>query len=486
MKKIETKLKDCYILEPDRFGDDRGYYSPFFIDKENHYEMQGIVQGARSKSGKGIVRGLHFQEDPLAQSKLVECLTGAVLDVAVDLRKDSPTYGEWISVLLTPENGRQLFIPRGFAHGFVSLKDNTLFQYLVDSDYAPSYENGILWNDPEIGIDWEFEQYGIDNPLLSAKDQVRACLKDTHINFYTHKRYLVTGVNGQLGYDVVKELNSRGIYDILALTSKDMDITDERLVKKIITEYKPEHIIHCAAWTKVDLAETETDKCYNVNVNGTKNIVEAARQVDAKLTFISTDYVFDGSKDSAYETNDKINPLNTYGETKALAEDIVRTYDKHFIVRTSWVFGINGKNFVKTMLKLGETRDSVNVVCDQIGSPTYTVDLARLLVDMTHTEKYGTYHANNEGYTTWADFAQYIFNSANMNVKVNPIPTSEYPQPAIRPANSCLSKSCLVENDFDLLPTWQNAIDRYLNELDLTKNNDQILKLTNKNDISKK
>ena len=139
MKKIETKLKDCYILEPDRFGDDRGYYSPFFIDKENNYDMQGIVQGARSKSGKGIVRGLHFQEDPLAQSKLVECLTGAVLDVAVDLRKDSPTYGEWVSVLLTPENGRQLFIPRGFAHGFVSLKDNTLFQYLVDSDYAPSH-----------------------------------------------------------------------------------------------------------------------------------------------------------------------------------------------------------------------------------------------------------------------------------------------------------------------------------------------------------
>lgn len=483
MKKIETKLKDCYILEPDRFGDKRGYYSPFFIDKENYVDMQGIVQGARSFSSKGIVRGLHFQEDPLAQAKLVECLSGAVLDVAVDLRKDSPTYGEWISVHLTPENGRQLFIPRGFAHGFVSLKDNTLFQYLVDSDYAPSHENGILWNDPEIGIDWEFSKYDITNPILSEKDQVRTGLKDTDINFYSHKRYLVTGVNGQLGHDIVKELNSRGIYDILALSSKDMDITDERLVKKIISEYKPEHIIHCAAWTKVDLAETEKDKCYDVNVTGTKNIVEAARNIDAKLTFISTDYVFDGQKETTYETTDKTNPLNVYGQTKALAEEIVRSYEKHFIVRTSWVFGVNGNNFVKTMLELGKTRDSINVVCDQIGSPTYTKDLASLLVDMTHTEKYGTYHANNEGYTTWAEFAEYIFNTAGMDVIVNPIPTSEYPKPATRPTNSCLSKSCLIENDFNLLPTWQDAIDRYLKELNIVKKDTQTLKLTNKESI---
>ena len=172
MKKIETGLKDCYIIEPDKFGDDRGYYSPFFAEKDNIANelgdsMKGIVQGARSLSGKGIVRGLHFQKDPLCQSKLVECLRGGVLDVVVDMRKDSPSYKKWVSVELTPENGRQLLIPRGFAHGFVSLKDDTLFQYLVDSDYAPSHEDGLLWNDPEIGIDWQFEKYGIDNPLLS-------------------------------------------------------------------------------------------------------------------------------------------------------------------------------------------------------------------------------------------------------------------------------------------------------------------------------
>ena len=176
MKKIETNLKDCYIIEPDKFGDARGYYSPFFIEEKNVQDgitMNKIAQGARSLSGKGIVRGLHFQEDPLCQAKLVECLSGGVLDVVVDLRKDSPTYKMWTSVELTPENGRQLYVSRGFAHGFMSFKDNTLFQYLVDSDYKPSHENGILWNDPELNINWEFEKYGIENPILSDEDKIR-------------------------------------------------------------------------------------------------------------------------------------------------------------------------------------------------------------------------------------------------------------------------------------------------------------------------
>ena len=194
MKKINTELKDCFILEPDKFGDDRGYYSPFFAEKdylENGLNsIKGIVQGARSKSAKGIVRGLHFQKDPYCQSKIVECLSGGVLDVVVDLRKDSPTYKKWISVELTPENGRQLFIPRGFAHGFVSLKDNSLFQYLVDNDYKPSHEDGILWCDPEIGVNWNLENYGITDPLLSEKDKNRPTLTDKMPDFYTKKRYI--------------------------------------------------------------------------------------------------------------------------------------------------------------------------------------------------------------------------------------------------------------------------------------------------------
>lgn len=188
MKIIETNLKDCYIIEPNKFGDDRGYFSPFFIAedlKKNNLDkvFGNIVQCNRSLSGKGILRGLHFQYNPKCQAKIVECLNGAVLDVVVDLREDSPTYKLWTSVLLTPENNRQLLVPKGFAHGFLSLKENTLFQYLVDNDYAPELENGIIWNDEEIGIDWEFEKYGIENPILSDKDQKHLTLSKTNVHF---------------------------------------------------------------------------------------------------------------------------------------------------------------------------------------------------------------------------------------------------------------------------------------------------------------
>ena len=190
MKKIETELLDCYIIEPDKFGDDRGYFSPYFIQKNfDDLGFEGVVQANRSKSSKGVLRGLHFQKDPKCQTKLVEVISGGAVDVVVDLREDSPSYGKWISVLLTPENNRQLFVPRGFAHGFVSLEDNTVFQYLIDNDYAPELEDGVLWNDPAIGVDWEsiFKEYDIDKPLLSEKDEKRKTLVKGAFNFRRNK-----------------------------------------------------------------------------------------------------------------------------------------------------------------------------------------------------------------------------------------------------------------------------------------------------------
>ena len=486
MKKIETELKDCYIIEPDKFGDERGYYSPFFVEEQNieqNLTMKTIAQGARSKSRKGTVRGLHFQEDPLCQAKLVECLTGGVLDVVVDLRKDSPSYKKWISVELTPENGRQLYVPRGFAHGFVSLKNNTLFQYLVDNDYKVSHENGILWNDPEIGIDWQFEKYGIKKITLNDKDQVRKGISEVNPNFYMHKRYLVTGCKGQLGFDIVRELNKRGIYDILALDVDDMDITNKRIVDKIIGEYKPEYVFHCAAYTAVDKAEENEEIAYKINVDGTRNIANACRNVGAKLIYISTDYVFDGKlkKDESYKPDDEVNPLSVYGKTKYLGELAALENPKTFVVRTAWVFGLNGNNFVKTMLKLSENHDSLNVVSDQIGSPTYTVDLAKLLVDMSETDKYGIYHGTNSGYTSWAEFADYILKDTD--TKVNYVTTEEYYKPqyekatvegrtlniATRPLISKLDKSKLVESGFCELPDWHEAVDNYKKELQKIK-----------------
>lgn len=278
-------------------------------------------------------------------------------------------------------------------------------------------------------------------------------------------RYLVTGVNGQLGYDIVRELKNRNENDIIPLDINDMDITNKEEVDKVISNFKPDVIMHCAAYTNVDGAEDNEEVCYNVNVIGTKNIVEAAKKINAKMLYISTDYVFDGTKEGLYEVTDKTNPLSVYGKTKYQGELETLKYDKSFIVRISWVFGINGKNFIRTMLNLSETRNELNVVSDQVGSPTYTVDLSKLLVDMVNTDKYGIYHANNSEFCSWAEFAEYIFKCNDIPMKVNHIKTSDYPSKAVRPLNSKLSKQSLIENGFNTLPSWKDATIRYCEEL---------------------
>ncbi len=478
MKKIETELKDCYILEPDRFGDDRGYFSPYFIDKNlEELGFKKVVQANRSKSAKSVVRGFHFQEDPKCQAKIVEVLKGSAIDIVIDLRVNSPTYGNFTAVKLTDENNRQLFVPRGFAHGFISLEDDTIFQYLVDNDYAPKLEGGILWNDPDLKIDWDklFKENGIDKPLLSSKDEVHPRLKDNKVIFRRETgKYLITGYNGQLGYDVKRELLKNGIAEenILAIDKEEMDITNRDEVMKVVKEFNPDVIFHCAAWTAVDKAEDEKDACYKVNITGTKNLTDASIDIGSKIVYVSTDYVFDGTKpiDTCYDVDDEVNPMSVYGYTKYKGEEEARRNPRHFITRTSWVFGINGNNFIKTMLKLSDNHKELNVVDDQNGSPTYTVDLAHLLVNMAETEKYGTYHVNNEGFTSWADFAEFIFKINNKDVKVNHVSTEEYQKitgtkQAYRPKNSKLSKASLDANGFDRLPTWEDATIRYLEEL---------------------
>ncbi len=272
----------------------------------------------------------------------------------------------------------------------------------------------------------------------------------------------MTGVMGQLGYDVVKELNQRKI-ECLGTDVDDFDITDEKSVTAFIQQYKPDAVIHCAAYTAVDKAEDDQELCRRVNVDGTRYIAKVCKEIDAKMIYISTDYVFPGTGDRPYEVDDPTGPTCVYGVTKLEGELAVKEcLDKYFIVRISWVFGKNGSNFVKTMLRIGKERDEVNVVCDQIGSPTYTADLAPLLCDMVATEKYGTYHATNEGFCSWAEFAQEIFKLAGYRTKVNPIPSSEYPAKAKRPLNSRLSKNSLELAWFKRLPYWSDALSRYL------------------------
>lgn len=283
-------------------------------------------------------------------------------------------------------------------------------------------------------------------------------------------KILVTGIKGQLGYDVMRELNERGYKNIRGIDIDDLDIADEVAVKNYIKEYSPNVIMHNAAWTQVDKAEDMPDLVYKVNALGPKYIAEAAKTVNAKMIYISTDYVFPGTGTEFYKPDDIKNALSIYGKTKSDGEDfVINTLDKYFIIRISWVFGINGNNFIKTMLRLSETRSEINVVNDQIGSPTYTYDLSKLMCDMIETDKYGIYHATNEGICSWYDFAKYVFEVANVDIKVNPISTEDYQKQfkqAYRPLNSRMDKSKLEANGFNLLPSWQDAVKRYIkNEL---------------------
>ena len=281
-------------------------------------------------------------------------------------------------------------------------------------------------------------------------------------------KVLVTGAGGQLGYDAVRELKKRG-HEAVGVDIDEMDITNEASVKKVFAEVKPQAVIHCAAWTAVDAAEDNAETVHAINAVGTQYIATECKKHDCKLIYISTDYVFDGKGEKPWAADCKAyGPLSVYGKSKLAGEkSVASTLEKYFIVRIAWVFGKNGKNFVKTMLNVGKTHDTVRVVNDQIGTPTYTYDLSRLLVDMLESEKYGYYHATNEGgYISWYDFTCEIFRQAGYTTKVIPVSTEEYGlSKAVRPFNSRLDKSKLLKSGFTPLPDWKDALGRYLKEL---------------------
>lgn len=278
-------------------------------------------------------------------------------------------------------------------------------------------------------------------------------------------KVLITGAKGQLGSDLIKVCIDQGI-QYVDTDIHNLDITKKEAVHNIFLEHKFDVVLHCAAYTAVDQAEDNQELCYQINVEGTNLLVQEALEQKAKFVYISTDYVFKGLGVEAYKPEDKTDPQSYYGLTKFLGEEAVRNNTKrHFIIRISWAFGLNGKNFIRTMLRVGRDNKEIRIVNDQIGSPTYTKDLAKLLIDMIQTEKFGTYHASNEGYCSWAEFAEYVFKRANYTCKVVGIPSDEYPTRAKRPLNSRLSKEKIDEMGFSRLPDWQDAVDRYLHEL---------------------
>ncbi|NLJ19428.1 MAG: dTDP-4-dehydrorhamnose reductase [Globicatella sulfidifaciens] len=460
MNVIKTEIEDLLILEPRVFGDHRGWFTETYSKAK--FQDLGIdiefIQDNHSMSAqKGTLRGLHFQTNPKAQSKLVRCTKGRILDIAVDLRKGSATYKKWVGVELSEENKKQLLIPKGFAHGFLTLTDDVEVQYKVDEYYAPECDRSIRFDDPEIGVNW-----GIEDPILSEKDLKASFLKDSDADFSL--KFMVTGANGQLGHDVVLKLKEMNI-DVVPPGRDEFDLTNREQIQRYIIEEKPDVIIHCAAYTAVDKAEDERDLCYSVNVEGTRAVAEAAKKINSKVVYISTDYVFDGSGQEPHSEEKETHPINYYGFTKEQGEKIVRELiDRHFIVRTSWVYGSNGNNFVKTMIELAKTRNDINVVSDQIGAPTYTKDLAEFIVSLVLKNKYGTYHGVNEGYCSWYEFAKVIFNESGIKVKVNPISTEQYLTKAKRPFNSRLMKENTDIAGIKRLPQWEDALSRFLAE----------------------
>ncbi len=278
-------------------------------------------------------------------------------------------------------------------------------------------------------------------------------------------KVLVTGYAGQLGYEVVRLLESRGV-ECRGVDVADFDLTDAASVFRCVQDYAPDVIVHCAAYTNVDKAESQPEICTAVNGSGTMNVARAALSVGAKLVYISTDYVFPGTGNKPFGVNDPYGPRNVYGMSKVQGEDAVRSLmTRYFILRTSWVFGLNGQNFVRTMLRLGREKKELRVVCDQVGSPPYAKDLARVICDLIVTEKYGIYHVRNEGYLSWADFAEMIMKKSGLDCRIIPVPSSEYPTPARRPLNSRLSAKSLELAGIAPMPSVEDALDRYLEEL---------------------
>lgn len=462
MEIVKLDIPDCIILKPQIFEDNRGNFYESYNKKalEELGLCYNFVQDNESYTRtKGTIRGLHFQIKEASQTKLIHCSKGAILGIVIDMRKNSITYKKQISYELSEENHYQILVPRGCAWGFQTLKDNTVVNYKLDNYYNASLERGLLYNDPTFNINWP-----IKDITISDKDKKQP-LCDNIID-----DILITGITGQLGHDVYRTLKDKyPNINIYAPTQEELDITDSSNVKKYIDNTKPDVIIHCAAYTNVEKSEEYQADCYNVNVNGTKNIVKASLKYQSKIIFISSDYVYDGTKKDIYTEEDLPNPINYYGTCKVLGEDAIKENNKHFILRTSWLFGINGNNFLKSMIKLSETKKELDIVDDQIGSPTYTLDLANLISEMIFKNNYGTYHVTNNGFCSWNELTKYLLKKLDINTKVNNISTSDYKnktfQKANRPLNSKLSKNKLKKEGYELLPDWQNAVDRFLDEL---------------------
>lgn len=458
-----TNIEGIKIVRPKVFEDNRG----FFLEVYNKRELKkgGIttdfVQDNHSKSKKGVLRGLHFQTKH-SQGKLIRVIKGKIYDVVVDIRKNSKTYGKYFGIELSMGNRTMLYIPKGFAHGFLTLEDNTEIEYKCDEFYHPQYDSGIMYDDKELNIDWKLEEYGIEELILSEKDKKHQSFRE-YTESYQGDYVLLTGANGQLGQDFQKLFDRLGV-KYIATDYNELDITDREKVREYIENNNFTIVINCAAYNNVDKAEEEIEKCYALNTYAPKNLSEICKEKGIVFVTYSTDFVFDGEKEIPYTEEDSPNPLSVYSQSKLDGEKYSLEYEKTFLIRTSWVFGMGNNNFCKQIINWSKDRDVLKIVDDQISSPTYSKDLAEFSWKLIQTVEYGLYHFSNSGEASKYDQAKYILKKLGWQGKLERAKTSDFPLPAKRAKYSKLDSSKIEKIVNKKIPHWKEGIDRFLEE----------------------
>lgn len=475
--KIEKNLngiEGLFTITTEVFEDVRGTFSECY-NKRDLKEKVGkdieFVQENHVFSKCGVLRGLHFQKEH-PQGKMIRVLKGTIYDVAVDIRPKSTTFGKWYGAVLSDENRVQFFIPEGFAHGFVTLSESSEVSYKLTDYYQPGDEGGIKYNDPELGIKWMLPNGKSENDLIMVDrdknfESFSSFKKTMEKNM--QKKILITGAKGRLG-KVLGEQLGKTKHVVYTPKHDELEICDRVEVQRYFERLRPNVVIHAAAFSDVEAAETEREKCERINIDGTLNIVAACKKYKAKLILISTDYVFDGSKNKPYQPDDERCPLNVYGRTKRDAEDVVKdNLTDYAIIRTSWLMDVVGKNFFTTIYEKGKNfkkgNKPIRVVADQIASPTYIKDLALFLAYFVDSGQKGVYHAVNAGECSRYTFAKKMYELIGISAELEPVKTEKYGGVAIRPKYSALdtkkNKACGMYE----MPTWEDALTRMIEEL---------------------
>lgn len=465
-QKIETGIQDLFLIEYFSYQDQRGSFSELY--REGIFQKFGIeksfVQKNQSCSKRGVLRGLHIQTENF-QGKLLQVLKGKIYDVVVDLRRESPSYGKYYSILLSSEKKLLLWIPEGFAHGFLSLEEETIVQYFCTDYYTPENERGILWSDPTLKIDWKLNEFSLlkEELLLSEKDRKYPSFLEFEKQ-QNEKKILILGAEGQLGKEFQEFFRKEEI-PFLATDRDTLDITQRICCKEFMKIHDISHVIDCAAYNEVDQAEQEQDVCYRINTRALelwKNLCE-----EKKIPFLtfSTDFVFDGKQEIPYLEVEKAKPLSTYGKTKLEGEKKALQYSKSLVIRTSWLFGKYGNNFCRKLLFEAKKKKELMIVDDQISAPTYTKHLVEFSWELFHKANYGLYHISNDGETSKYDQAKFILEKISWSGKLLRAKTENFGNAAQRPKYSKLDSR---KTEFILqkkIPHWKIAIQEYLREI---------------------